>query len=145
MFEYRYHNLEGFDDVTQHILGSSNYFQWALSNLMEMGMPVNLRGFFYLRTAVGLVLSDPTYMRSITKRLYHDVGILENTTGSRVERAVRHAIDITFEKGNTEFLHTVFRNSINPDTGRPSNGSFISTMAEKLRIEIMKGELTLDE
>ena len=70
MFEYKYHNLDDFDESTKHILQSSNYFSWVLGNLMEMGMPANLRGFFYLRTAVALVLSDPTYMKSITGRLY---------------------------------------------------------------------------
>lgn len=110
-----------------------------------MGLPANLRGFFYLRTAVALVLSDPTYMKSITGRLYNDTGKLEGTTGSRVERAIRHAIDITFEKGNSDVLYIMFRNSVNPDTGRPSNGSFISALSEKIRIDLMKGELTLDQ
>lgn len=145
MFEYKYHNLDDFDESTKHILQSSNYFSWVLGNLMEMGMPANLRGFFYLRTAVALVLSDPTYMKSITGRLYNDIGKLEETTGSRVERAIRHAIDITFEKGNSDVLYIMFRNSVNPDTGRPSNGSFISALSEKIRIDLMKGELTLDQ
>lgn len=145
MFEYKYHNLDDFDESTKHILQSSNYFSWVLGNLMEMGMPANLRGFFYLRTAVALVLSDPTYMKSITGRLYNDAGKLEGTTGSRVERAIRHAIDITFEKGNSDVLYIMFRNSVNPDTGRPSNGSFISALSEKIRIDLMKGELTLDQ
>lgn len=145
MFEYKYHNLDDFDESTKHILQSSNYFSWVLGNLMEMGMPANLRGFFYLRTAVALVLSDPTYMKSITGRLYNDIGKLEGTTGSRVERAIRHAIDITFEKGNSDVLYIMFRNSVNPDTGRPSNGSFISALSEKIRIDLMKGELTLDQ
>lgn len=145
MFEYRYHNLDDFDESTKHILQSSNYFSWVLGSLMEMGMPANLRGFFYLRTAVALVLSDPTYMKSITRRLYNDIGKLEGTTGSRVERAIRHAIDITFEKGNSDVLYIMFRNSVNPDTGRPSNGSFISALSENIRIDLMKGELTLDQ
>lgn len=145
MFEYKYHNLDDFDESTKRILQSSNYFSWVLGNLMEMGMPANLRGFFYLRTAVALVLSDPTYMKSITGRLYNDTGKLEGTTGSRVERAIRHAIDITFEKGNSDILYIMFRNSVNPDTGRPSNGSFISALSEKIRIDLMKGELTLDQ
>lgn len=145
MFEYKYHNLDDFDESTKHILQSSNYFSWVLGNLMEMGMPANLRGFFYLRTAVALILSDPTYMKSITGRLYNDIGKLEGTTGSRVERAIRHAIDITFEKGNSDVLYIMFRNSVNPDTGRPSNGSFISALSEKIRIDLMKGELTLDQ
>lgn len=145
MFEYKYHNLDDFDESTKHILQSSNYFSWVLGNLMEMGMPANLRGFFYLRTAVALVLSDPTYMKSITGRLYNDIGKLEGTTGSRVERAIRHAIDIIFEKGNSDVLYIMFRNSVNPDTGRPSNGSFISALSEKIRIDLMKGELTLDQ
>ena len=145
MFEYKYHNLDDFDESTKHILQSSNYFSWVLGNLMEMGMPANLRGFFYLRTAVALVLSDPTYMKSITGRLYNDTVKLEGTTGSRVERAIRHAIDITFEKGNSDVLYIMFRNSVNPDTGRPSNGSFISALSEKIRIDLMKGELTLDQ
>lgn len=145
MFEYKYHNLDDFDESTKHILQSSNYFSWVLGNLMEMGMPANLRGLFYLRTAVALVLSDPTYMKSITGRLYNDIGKLEGTTGSRVERAIRHAIDITFEKGNSDVLYIMFRNSVNPDTGRPSNGSFISALSERIRIDLMKGELTLDQ
>ena len=145
MFEYKYHNLDDFDESTKHILQSSNYFSWVLGNLMEMGMPANLRGFFYLRTAVALVLSDPTYMKSITGRLYNDSGKLPGTTGSRLERAIRHAIDITFEKGNSDVLYIMFRNSVNPDTGRPSNGSFISALSEKIRIDLMKGELTLDQ
>lgn len=145
MFEYKYHNLDDFDESIKHILQSSNYFSWVLGNLMEMGMPANLRGFFYLRTAVALVLSDPTYMKSITGRLYNDIGKLEGTTGSRVERAIRHAIDITFEKGNSDVLYIMFRNSVNPDTGRPSNGSFISALSEKIRIDLMKGELILDQ
>lgn len=94
--------------------------------LLDIGIPSSLLGFMYITYAEQLVLSDPSYMRKITKGLYKDIAEQFNSTPTRVERCIRHAIEVGCTQGNTESIYRLFRHSVNPLKGTPTNGQFIA-------------------
>lgn len=95
--------------------------------LLQIGMPANLRGFAYLTSAEQLVLDNPTELYKITG-LYADVAHRHKTTVIRVERAIRHAVEVAWLRGNYDFLKELFKNSVNPTVGRPTNSQFIASL-----------------
>lgn len=94
--------------------------------LLTIGTPTNLKGFKYITYAVQLILKDPdTATIKIVDGLYVDVAKRYQTTASSVERGIRHAIGVTWERGNLEYIYKLFRNSISPLKGSPTNTQFI--------------------
>mgnify|MGYP003291668549 CR=1 FL=1 len=94
--------------------------------LLNIGTPTNLKGFRYITYAVQLILANPdTATIKIVDGLYVDVAKKYNTTASSVERGIRHAIGVTWTNGNLEYIYKLFRNSINPLKGSPTNTQFI--------------------
>lgn len=102
------------------------------NTLIDLGTPPSLLGFTYLTKAIALTYENPEYRRFITKKLYPEVAKVGNTTPARAERAIRHAIEITWTRGNPEVLATMFGNTV-PKGGKPTNSEFISMVV--LRIE----------
>lgn len=96
--------------------------------LLQIGIPANLMGFAYITNAVQLVLADPNELQHIVKGLYVDVAGNCASTPIRVERAIRHAIHVAWEQGDIEFIEMLFRNSVNPLKGSPTNAQFIARM-----------------
>lgn len=96
--------------------------------LLNLGMPPHLYGYSYVIYSVELVLSNPDYLHSITKGLYIDVAKHFNSTPSRVERAIRHAISITWKYGNQEYIADVFKHCIRPGRGIPTNSLFLARL-----------------
>lgn len=94
--------------------------------LLSIGMPPNLLGYSYVLYATELILSNPDYMHAITKELYVEVARKYNSTPSRVERAIRHAIGTTWLHGNLDYINQIFINCIRPDKGTPTNSLFLS-------------------
>lgn len=101
--------------------------------LLEMGVPTNLLGYRYLVYAIELVYDDVTYLDQITNRLYVDVAKRFNTKGCRAERAIRHGVEVAFERGNLSTIQNVFSYTIDPNKGKPTNSQFISTVVEYIR------------
>lgn len=95
--------------------------------LLTIGIPTHVDGFGYLTSAIELVLNNPMEMQKYTG-LYADVAARHNSTIIRVERAIRNAIENAFQNGNFEFLDELFKYSIKPSKGAPSNSQFISRM-----------------
>lgn len=94
--------------------------------LNEVGVPANLKGYRYIHTAIKMVVNDCRLMESITKGLYPGVAKAYDTTPSRVERAIRHAIEMAWDRGDYEAQQKYFGNSISADRGKPCNGEFIA-------------------
>lgn len=101
----------------------------------QMGIPANIKGYAYLREAVIATVDEVHLLNNITKNLYPRVAQKFNTTGTRVERAIRHAIEIAWERGNVEFLDKLFGHSLDLEHGRPTNSAFIARLSDKLRLE----------
>ncbi len=102
----------------------------------EIGIPAHIKGYQYLRHAIIMVIKDLDMINSITKELYPTVAKDFNTTPSRVERAIRHAIEVAWDRGDTEVLNSFFGYTIANSKGKPTNSEFIAMIADKLRLEI---------
>lgn len=102
----------------------------------EIGIPAHIKGYQYLRYAIIMVVEDLDIINSITKELYPTVAKDFNTTPSRVERAIRHAIEVAWDRGDTEVLNSFFGYTIANSKGKPTNSEFIAMIADKLRLQI---------
>jgi two-component system response regulator (stage 0 sporulation protein A) len=101
----------------------------------EIGVPAHIKGYHYLREAIGMVYRDVEILGSITKVLYPKIADKYNTTPSRVERAIRHAIEVAWGRGNSEAIKNVFGYTVSMSKAKPTNSEFIAMVADKLRIE----------
>ena len=101
----------------------------------QLGVPAHIKGYHYLRTAILLSIEDKGLLDSITKRLYPTVAKQYDTTSSRVERAIRHAIEIAWDRGNLDTLNSFFGYTVNTCKGKPTNSEFIALITDKLRLQ----------
>lgn len=101
----------------------------------EIGVPAHIKGYQYLREAIMLSVSEPVMISSITKALYPTIAKRFQTTSSRVERAIRHAIEVAWSRGNMETLDALFGYTINIGKGKPTNSEFIALIADKIRLK----------
>lgn len=101
----------------------------------EIGVPAHIKGYLYLREAITLVVEDIELLSAVTKELYPSIAKKFNTTPSRVERAIRHAIEVAWSRGKVDTINTLFGYTVNNDRGKPTNSEFIAMVADKLRIE----------
>lgn len=102
--------------------------------LHDIGVPAHIRGYQYIREAINLVYNDIEILNSITKGLYPTIAIKFKTTASRVERAIRHAIEIAWVRGNIETITQLFSYTISYNKAKPTNSEFIAMIADKLRL-----------
>ncbi|MCX7571524.1 sporulation transcription factor Spo0A [Tumebacillus sp. DT12] len=108
----------------------------SITNIIhEIGVPAHIKGYHYLREAIGMVYKDVEILGSITKILYPKIAEKYNTTPSRVERAIRHAIEVAWGRGNVDSIRSLFGNTVNVGKSKPTNSEFIAMVADKLRIE----------
>jgi two-component system response regulator (stage 0 sporulation protein A) len=112
-----------------------NFSKSLISILHELGIPSNIKGYEYIKEGIIETYNNPNMMSKITKDLYPYIANKYNTTISRVEGAIRHAIEISFRRGNLDTIHEIFGHSIDIDKSKPTNSSFISTIVEKLRLK----------
>src|SRR5699024_4150083 len=101
----------------------------------DIGVPAHIKGYLYLREAIMMVYLDIELLGSITKILYPDIAKKYNTTASRVERAIRHAIEVAWNRGNIDSITDLFGYTINVSKAKPTNSEFIAMVADKLRLE----------
>ncbi|MET1247825.1 sporulation transcription factor Spo0A [Sporolactobacillus sp. STCC-11] len=101
----------------------------------EIGVPAHIKGYMYLREAISMVYHDIELLGSITKVLYPDIAKKYKTTPSRVERAIRHAIEVAWSRGNVESISSLFGYTVSMSKAKPTNSEFIAMVADKLRIE----------
>ncbi|MGM9927380.1 MAG: sporulation transcription factor Spo0A [Bacillus sp. (in: firmicutes)] len=105
------------------------------SIIHEIGVPAHIKGYLYLREAISMVYNDIELLGSITKVLYPDIAKKYNTTASRVERAIRHAIEVAWSRGNIESISALFGYTVSMSKAKPTNSEFIAMVADKLRLE----------
>lgn len=101
----------------------------------DIGVPAHIKGYQYLREAIMMSVKDPNMISSITKVLYPTIAKQFQTTPSRVERAIRHAIEVAWSRGRMETLDTLFGYTINTGKGKPTNSEFIALIADKIRLK----------
>ncbi len=106
--------------------------------LHELGVPSHIKGYQYIREGVTLVYHNPKIVGGITKELYPEIAKKYHSTTSRVERAIRHAIEISWNRANWDFMEELFGYSVDIDRAKPTNSEFIVTIADKLRLDFNK-------
>lgn len=100
----------------------------------QIGVPAHIKGYHYLRDAIILVVNEPQLINSVTKKLYTSVATMNNTTSSRVERAIRHAIEVAWDRGDVDTLNAYFGYTVDNGRGKPTNSEFIAMISDKLRL-----------
>jgi two-component system response regulator (stage 0 sporulation protein A) len=101
----------------------------------EIGVPAHVKGYQYLRDAIMLVVDEINYLGAVTKELYPTIAQKYDTTPSRVERAIRHAIELAWDRGDVDKINKVFGYTISGEKGKPTNSEFIAIIADRLRLE----------
>ena len=103
--------------------------------LHQVGVPAHIKGYQFLRDAILLAVGDHEYINAVTKRLYPEIAKRNNTTASRVERAIRHAIEVAWDRGDVDTLNSYFGYTILSMRGKPTNSEFIAMIADKIRLD----------
>ena len=106
--------------------------------LHELGIPSHIKGYQFLRDAINIVFDRPDVIGGITKELYPELAGKYDTTVSRVERAIRHAIEVSWNRGSWDMMEELFGHSVDIDKAKPTNSEFIVTLADKLRMDFHK-------
>ena len=117
--EYMEQNLE--NDVTQI--------------LHEIGVPAHIKGYQYLREAIAISVADQDMLTSVTKVLYPNIAKKHQTTSSRVERAIRHAIEVAWSRGKMDTINDIFGYTVSNGKGKPTNSEFIALLSDKIRLD----------
>ena len=140
------------DDLESRIMGISkrkddtktldfyhNNLQVSITKILhELGIPSHIKGYHYIREGVSIIFERPETIGGITKELYPELASKFDTTVSRVERAIRHAIEVSWNRGDWELMEEIFGHSVDIDKAKPTNSEFIVTVADKLRLEHYK-------
>ena len=128
--------------VLERILGAPKKQTESVSDeltvteiLHQLGVPAHIKGYQFLRDAILLATKDSEYIHFITKRLYPEIAVRNHTTPSRVERAIRHAIEVAWDRGDVDTLNSYFGYTIQSLRGKPTNSEFIAMIADKMRLD----------
>jgi two-component system response regulator (stage 0 sporulation protein A) len=115
----------------------TNYIEEYVTKIIrELGIPAHIKGYKFLRDAIIMAENDIDFISSITKLVYPDIAKRYNTTATRVESAIRHAIEVAWEKGESETFNRIFGYNVNTTMKRPSNTEFIATLIDTLKLEL---------
>ncbi len=104
--------------------------------LHQIGVPAHIKGYHYLRDSIIMAVDTPDIINAVTKKLYPSVAKKYETTSSRVERAIRHAIEVAWDRGDVDILNSYFGYTIHNGRGKPTNSEFIAMISDKLRLQI---------
>ncbi|MEG0570148.1 MAG: sporulation transcription factor Spo0A [Oscillospiraceae bacterium] len=111
--------------------------------ILQIGVPAHVKGYYYLREGIILAINDTEMIDSVTKQLYPAIAKTFDTTSSRVERAIRHSIEIAWDRGDVDTLNSYFGYTIHTGRGKPTNSEFIAMIADKLRLKIKKMKIAI--
>lgn len=116
-----------------------NNLQISITNILhELGIPSHIKGYQYIREGISIIYNNPETIGGITKELYPELANKFDTTVSRVERAIRHAIEVSWNRGDWDLMEEIFGHSVDIDKAKPTNSEFIVTIADKLKLEAHK-------
>ena len=125
------------EETSKISVSDSKELEIVISDIMrQIGVPAHIKGYQYLRMAIMLTVKDPELMHAVTKILYPTVAKQNNTTSSRVERAIRHAIEVAWDRGDVDVLSSYFGYTIQNSRGKPTNSEFIAMISDKLRLSM---------
>lgn len=128
--------MEPSTDIKPRGAVSAIDLETEITNIIhEIGVPAHIKGYMYLREAITLVVNDMELLSAVTKELYPAIAKKYNTTASRVERAIRHAIEVAWSRGQVETINKLFGYTIHNEKGKPTNSEFIAMVADKLRLK----------
>ena len=119
-------------------LASNNIKSSITKTLHDLGIPSHIKGYQYIRDGVEIIFDRPDIIGGITKELYPELADKFETTVSRVERAIRHAIEVSWNRGDWDLMEELFGHSVDIDKAKPTNSEFMVTIADKLRLEYHK-------
>lgn len=123
-------------DETPVRRGASNLEIQVTDIIHQIGVPAHIKGYQYLRDAILMAIEDDTIINAVTKRLYPAVAKKHGTTSSRVERAIRHAIEVAWDRGDVDTLTDYFGYTIHNERGKPTNSEFIAMISDKFRLQL---------
>ncbi|MBE5735376.1 MAG: sporulation transcription factor Spo0A [Clostridiales bacterium] len=127
---------KGEEDKPQKNLSKIKNLDGRLSNIfITVGIPAHIKGYQFLREAIKMAIESPDIINSITKKLYPSIAKKFDTTSSKVERAIRHAIEVAWNRGKIENINNLFGVKVYSDNEKPTNGEFIALVADKMLIE----------
>ena len=113
-----------------------NNLQISITKILhELGIPSHIKGYQYIREGISIIYNNPSKIGGITKELYPELASKFDTTVSRVERAIRHAIEVSWNRGDWDLMEEIFGHSVDIDKAKPTNSEFIVTIADKLKLE----------
>ncbi|MBP3460888.1 MAG: sporulation transcription factor Spo0A [Bacilli bacterium] len=116
-----------------------NNLQISITKVLhELGIPSHIKGYQYIREAIGIIYERPETIGGITKELYPELALKFDTTVSRVERAIRHAIEVSWNRGSWDLMEEIFGHSVDIDKAKPTNSEFIVTIADKLKLDSIR-------
>ena len=123
-------------EVKNHISAKEQDLKISVTKLLhELGVPSHIKGYQYIREGILLLYNNPEIIGGITKELYPEIASKYDTSVSRVERAIRHAIEVSWNRGNLDLMEEIFGHSVDYDKAKPTNSEFIVTVADKLKLE----------
>ena len=125
----------GKDTKAKHVISQTDMETQITKIIHQIGVPAHIKGYQYLRTAIMMAIEDNNIINSVTKILYPSVAQKYSTTSSRVERAIRHAIEVAWDRGDIDTLNSYFGYTIQNNRGKPTNSDFIAMIADNLRLK----------
>ncbi len=127
-------------ELSLRIVKSSQSVEAMVTHIIhEIGVPAHIKGYQYLREAIVMAVNDMDVINAVTKVLYPSVAKTFSTTASRVERAIRHAIEVAWDRGDIETLQSFFGYTVSNAKGKPTNSEFIAMIADRLQLQLKTG------
>ncbi|MBR6407676.1 MAG: sporulation transcription factor Spo0A [Clostridia bacterium] len=127
------------DGISQTHRGNADLELIVTDIIHQIGVPAHIKGYHYLRDAIIMSVNDSEMINAVTKQLYPTVAKHYQTTSSRVERAIRHAIEVAWDRGDVDTLNSYFGYTIHTSRGKPTNSEFIAMIADKMRLRLKAG------
>lgn len=123
--------------VTKGTIGGNINIEVKITEILhQIGVPAHIKGYHYLRDSILMSIEKPEIINAVTKELYPSVAMKYETTSSRVERAIRHAIEVAWDRGDVDVLNSYFGYTIHNSRGKPTNSEFIAMISDKLRLQL---------
>ena len=120
--------------IVTNVGSGFNLFSEVTTMMHQIGIPAHVKGYQYIRDAILMVVEDVSLLGAVTKELYPNIAKKHDTASSRVERGIRHAIELAWERGHTDTLKRIFGYSMNIERQKPTNSEFIALLADKFRV-----------
>ncbi len=129
-------NFNDYKDIKLEVKDNKKLDKKLVDILLSVGISANLQGYSFLKESIKLAIENPTYVGSITKIMYPTIATKFKTTACRVERSIRHALDVSFNKGKITNLNEIFGLKIFNENEKPTNSEFVALIADRLTLEL---------